>query len=106
MPVYDFVDNMAAMQAASDPSPVGGQQVLWIFYEGMAGLFRVPGTVVWIPSLSGIYGSNILVLQGEIETCMKLLGAGDLSELGSRFVSVSFPFRSLTGSYASREPWS
>jgi hypothetical protein len=29
-----------------------------------------------------------LVLQGEIETCMKMLGAKDLSELGPRFVSV------------------
>lgn len=30
-----------------------------------------------------------VVLQGEIVTCMKMLGAKDLSELGPRFVSLS-----------------
>ena len=33
------------------------------------------------------------VLQDEMVTCMKLLGAKEVSELGPRFVSASFPLR-------------
>ena len=35
------------------------------------------------------------VLQGEIETCMKLLGVKEVSELGPKFVSTVRPVRPL-----------
>ena len=59
MPVYNFVNNRGAVQAASDPSPVGGQQLLGTFHKGIAYLpFLVPITVVCIPSHSGLHSND------------------------------------------------
>lgn len=38
---------------------------------------------VWMANLCGL-----VVLQAEIDTCMKLLGVKEISELGPRFVSI------------------
>lgn len=48
-------------------------------------LFLFPSTFVWVVLLI-----DFAVLEAEIKTCMRLLGAEKVSDLGPKFVSLKY----------------
>lgn len=82
----------------------GGQQGVERTLESKSSHMRRGFEADYIPQAPSLTINAITVLKGEVETCMKLLGAESVKSLGPQYVSTGTPVRCHMGSGASRLP--